>query len=99
MSMVIPPKHREGDLGVISPLELDSQQCKDIVRSTTTGSSRCSLRPAAVVVTVVPGFLPWGVQQMLVMGLMPAHFLLELPLQSRHRLDVVPLALLQLLLD
>jgi len=31
MSMVIPPKHREGDLGVISPLELDKRQCKDII--------------------------------------------------------------------
>lgn len=31
MSMVIPPKHREGDLGVISPLEIDAKQCKDII--------------------------------------------------------------------
>tara|TARA_R110000851_G_scaffold151107_1_gene292179 strand:+ start:658 stop:1233 length:576 start_codon:yes stop_codon:yes gene_type:complete len=31
MSMVIPPKHRDGDLGVLSPLKLDKNQCKDII--------------------------------------------------------------------
>ena len=31
MSMVIPPNHRQGELGVISPLELDKTQCRDII--------------------------------------------------------------------
>lgn len=31
MSMVIPPKHREGELGVMSPLQIDHNQCKDII--------------------------------------------------------------------
>jgi PKHD-type hydroxylase len=31
MSMVIPPNHRQGELGVISPLELDKVQCGDII--------------------------------------------------------------------
>tara|TARA_R100000951_G_scaffold110690_1_gene108898 strand:- start:717 stop:1292 length:576 start_codon:yes stop_codon:yes gene_type:complete len=31
MSMVIPPKHREGDLGVIAPMQLDPKQCKEII--------------------------------------------------------------------
>lgn len=31
MSMVIPPEHRNGDLGVIAPFQLDVNQCKDII--------------------------------------------------------------------